>query len=315
MPLDGGFIIKKFKDLRIVDNFYQTSSFFPMPVVIISTLNDEGKTNLGPYSLIFPYYIAGKDYYSMLLLCRNNSNTAINILKNKRCTINFISDKKKWMKQCVEIGFPGDTTDEKMANCSFGLQEGLLQKEHPEIKYPLIVEEAFQVYECCWDDSLESAERFKVADEYLPPYNDFNGITSPMGAHFILRIDKVLMKEPWYSSIINGVYKKGFPKVPVDYGYRDNTRFWFSAFKRPWAAKIPKSKATSAETIHYAANRIDPDISFSLEACQKMIKIPRPFIKAALDGCIKWAKNNDVNEIGPAEMDQIRDKRSQEKKG
>ena len=38
-----------------VDNFYQTSSFFPMPVVAVATLNEEGETNIGPYSLCFPY--------------------------------------------------------------------------------------------------------------------------------------------------------------------------------------------------------------------------------------------------------------------
>ena len=36
--------MSSFKNLRIVDNFYQTSAFFPMPTVLISTLNDEGNT-------------------------------------------------------------------------------------------------------------------------------------------------------------------------------------------------------------------------------------------------------------------------------
>ena len=44
-----------FKDLRIVDNFYQTSSFFPMPTTEIGTLSESGQTNLGSYSLCFPY--------------------------------------------------------------------------------------------------------------------------------------------------------------------------------------------------------------------------------------------------------------------
>ena len=56
--------MSSFKDLRIVDNFYQTSAFFPMPTVIISTLADDGQTNCGAYSLVQPYYIAGKDYYA-----------------------------------------------------------------------------------------------------------------------------------------------------------------------------------------------------------------------------------------------------------
>jgi hypothetical protein len=39
---------EKFTEIRILDNFYQTSSFYPMPVVLISTLNEDGSTNLGP---------------------------------------------------------------------------------------------------------------------------------------------------------------------------------------------------------------------------------------------------------------------------
>lgn len=33
----------KFKNLRIVDNFYQTSAYFPMPTILISTLDDENQ--------------------------------------------------------------------------------------------------------------------------------------------------------------------------------------------------------------------------------------------------------------------------------
>ena len=51
--------MSSYKNLRIVDNFYQTSAFFPMPTVIISTLADNGQTNCGAYSLVQPYYIAG----------------------------------------------------------------------------------------------------------------------------------------------------------------------------------------------------------------------------------------------------------------
>ncbi|MBN2300737.1 MAG: hypothetical protein JXC31_06100, partial [Acholeplasmataceae bacterium] len=65
--------MSSFKDLRIVDNFYQTSSFFPMPTILIGTIDDEGNTSLGAYSLCFPYYVAGKSYYAMLLECRNSS--------------------------------------------------------------------------------------------------------------------------------------------------------------------------------------------------------------------------------------------------
>lgn len=34
-----------FRNLRIVDNFCQTSSFFPMPTTEIGTLSESGQTN------------------------------------------------------------------------------------------------------------------------------------------------------------------------------------------------------------------------------------------------------------------------------
>ena len=76
--------MSSFKDLRIVDNFYQTSSYFPMPTVMISTLAEDGSTSVGSYSLCFPYYIAGKDYYAMVLEARNSSNTAQHLLAGRK---------------------------------------------------------------------------------------------------------------------------------------------------------------------------------------------------------------------------------------
>ncbi|MCK5422241.1 MAG: hypothetical protein KAJ08_08760, partial [Deltaproteobacteria bacterium] len=101
---------QEFTDIRILDNFYQTSSFFPMPVLLVSTLNESGTTNLGPYSLCFPYIVTGGESHSMLLVARSNSNTAQNIIRTKVCSLNFIPDKKKYMKNCVLLGYPGETT-------------------------------------------------------------------------------------------------------------------------------------------------------------------------------------------------------------
>lgn len=50
---------EEFTEVRVLDNFYQTSSFYPMPVVLVSTLAESGRTNLGPYSLCFPHIITG----------------------------------------------------------------------------------------------------------------------------------------------------------------------------------------------------------------------------------------------------------------
>ena len=301
----------KLKELRIVDNFYQTSAFFPMPTILVSTVSESGATNLGAYSLCFPYYVAGKDYYAMILECRNSSNTAQNLLRTKKCTLNFITDEKGYFKEAVRLGFPGETTEEKMKDCKFTLVNSELGSDRPQI-----VEESYQVFECTWDDSLENAYEDKAGslEGYEPPYRSFNGITSKFGAHFILKIDKILMKEKYHDAIINGVKPNNFPPVPVDYGYRDSTNFWCSRFKKPFAEKIPDKNNGDVKSVMYAADRIDPEIKFTEGACAKLVKIPRVFLKAALTQMVEIAREEGITLIDEAALDIINDKRRKEKK-
>ncbi|MGN1162595.1 MAG: hypothetical protein ACI4T2_01550 [Christensenellales bacterium] len=300
----------KLKELRIVDNFYQTSSFFPMPTIMVATVSENGQTNLGAYSLCFPYYIAGKDYYAMILESRNSSNTAQNILRTKKATLNFIPDNKKYFKEAVRLGFPGDTTEEKMKNCLFHLEQSDLGEDRPKI-----VEESFQVFECTWDDSLENAFEDKAGclEGYEPPFRNFNGITSKFGAHFILKIDRILMKEKYHKSIIDGVKSCNFPRVPVDYGYRDSTNFWYTKFTRPHATKI-QAKDGDVNSVIYAAKRIDPEVVFTNEACAKLTKIPRIFLKAALTQMVEIAKEENIKVVDEKALAIINDKRHKEKK-
>ena len=302
--------MEDFENLRIVDNFYQTSSFFPMPTILVGTVSESGLTNLGSYSLCFPYYIAGKDYYAMLLECRNSSNTCQNLLRTKKCSLNFIPDSKKFFREAVRLGFPGETTEEKMKDCIFSLKESSLGADRPKI-----VSEAFQVFECSWDDSLENAYLDKAGnlEGYEPPYRSFNGITSKFGAHFILKIDRILMKKKYSDSIINGVKAGGFPSVPVDYGYRDSTNFWMSRFRRPYPEKI-QAKEGDVSSVIYAAKRIDPEVTFTDGACQKLTKIPRIFLKAALTQMVEIAKSEGISVIDEAALNIINDKRREEKK-
>ena len=302
--------MEDFENLRIVDNFYQTSSFFPMPTILVGTVSESGLMNLGSYSLCFPYYIAGKDYYAMLLECRNSSNTCQNLLRTKKCSLNFIPDSKKFFKEAVRLGFPGETTEEKMKDCLFSLKESSLGADRPKI-----VSEAFQVFECSWDDSLEDAYLDKAGnlEGYEPPYRNFNGITSKFGAHFILKIDRILMKKKYSDSIINGVKAGGFPSVPVDYGYRDSTNFWMSRFRRPYPEKI-QAKEGDVSSVIYAAKRIDPEVTFTDDACARLTKIPRIFLKAALTQMVEIAKSEGISLIDEAALNIINDKRREEKK-
>lgn len=284
-----------------------------MPTILVSTLDDEGNTSLGSYSLCFPYYVAGKDYYAMILECRNSSNTAQNLLKRPTCALNFLPDSKEYFKEIVRLGFPGEESKEKMKNLKFHLESGLADCSTPR---PLVVSESIQVFECTWVSELEDASACKAGllEGYPPPYRSFNGITSKFGAHFILKIDKIIMKEKFRNAIINGVRKNDFPHIAVDYGYRDNTHFWYSPSKKYRSEPVPAPKEMDISTVRYAADRTDPDIHFTDDACRRLSRIPRIFLKVALDGCVKWAKEHQVKEIGVKELDQINDKRSQEKK-
>jgi len=67
------------------------------------------------------------------------------------------------------------------------------------------------------------------------------------------------------------------------------------------------------ETVKYAADRIDLDIKFTNEACAELEKVPRIFLKTALNGCADWARENEVSLITGEHMSIIRDKRAKEK--
>ena len=129
--------MSSFEDLRIVDNFYQTSLFFPMPTVIIGTLCEDGTTTLGPYSLVQPYYVAGKDYYAMLLSCRNSSNTAQNILRNGKCSLELHRRLRRGPSR-KPSSCPGRATSpsDKMPKCHFRLgkehSRGADRREAPD---------------------------------------------------------------------------------------------------------------------------------------------------------------------------------------
>ena len=305
--------MSSFENLRVVDNFYQTSLFFPMPTVVISTLCEDGSTTLGPYSLVQPYYVAGKSFYAMLLSCRNSSNTAQNILRTGKCAINFVDDKPATFKECVKLSWPGDKPEDKMPKCKFRLEKSQIEEETGE-KRPMVLTDAIQSIECTWIRELDNAQDDKPGElnGHEGPYHDFNGITSKFGCHFILKVDRILMKKKYADAIINGVRACDFPPLPVDYGYRDSKNFWFHRKRHLRAELLPIRKA-SLESVRYAADRVDDKIKFTDDALETILNVPRVFLKTVLMGCVEWARENNVELITAEHMKIINDKRSKEK--
>ena len=287
---------EKFEDIRILDNFYQTSSFFPMPTILVSTLSESGAINLGPYSLCFPYLVVpGEDKHAMVLIARSDSNTAQNIVRTKVCSLNFIPDKKKYRKNCVMLGYPGETTEEKMKNSIFTLRPSTRSGSPPEglSKFPDIVEEAVQVFECTWDER-----------------HPLHPVPSSQSSHLVLAIDKIIMKQKWKNCLFKG---KGFPQLPIDYGYRNNISFWFAKHSRPSSVAIPEGKGNPIDVIRYACDRFDPDIKWEEAACAKIVKVPRIFLNRVIKGVVEEAKKEGLTVITPEFMDKVQDKRSSEK--
>ena len=307
--------MSSFENLRIVANFYQTSLFFPMPTVLISTLTESGMTTLGPYSLVQPYYVAGKDYYAMLLQCRNSSNTAQNILRTGKCAINFIDDNPATFKEAVKLSWPGDKPEEKMPKVNFRLEKSMIEELDPADIRPQVLTDAIEVIECTWMRELDGAasDQPGCLTGYEPPYHDFNGITSKFGAHFILRIDKILMKKKYSDAIINGVKASDFPKLPVDYGYRDSKNFWFHRAAWRMRSELLAIRKQTLESVRYAADRADDKVKFTDDALQTILNVPRVFLPLVLKGCVDWAKENNVTLITAEHMKIINDKRAKEK--
>jgi hypothetical protein len=231
----------------------------------------------------------------MLLISREDSNTSLNIQRTGVCAINFVPDDRRMMRNCVMLGYPGETTAEKMENSMFTLVPSTRSEEErqPGVPYPEVVWEAIQVFECTWN----------------PDYALKHDPESPE-CRFVLRVDKIAMKARWRDRLFAG---KGIPRMPIDYGFRDNAYFWFTRGARPYREGIPKEKGVTADAVQFAAQRIDPDVVWQDEACAKLVRVPRVFLSRVIRECVKAAKEEGVTEITPEFLDRIRDKRSGEK--
>ena len=192
-------------------------------------------------------------------------------------------------------------------------EKSYIEEETGEAR-PMVLTDAIQAIECTWVRELDGADRDKAGElnGYEGPYHDFNGITSKFGAHFILKIDKILMKKKYSDAIINGVKAKEFPALPVDYGYRDSKNFWYHR-KTRMRAELLQMRQASLESVRYAADRADDKVKFTDEALMTVLAVPRVFLPLVLKGCVDWAKENGVELITEEHMKIINDKRAKEK--
>jgi hypothetical protein len=128
--------------------------------------------------------------------------------------------------------------------------------------------------------------------------------------HFVLRVDKIVMHRKWKNCLFKG---KGFPRLPIDFGFRNNAYFWFTRGARPYKMPIPKEKGVTVNAVQFAVQRYDPDIQWQEEACAKLVKAPRVFLTRAIAACVEAAREEGVTEITPEFVEQVRDRRRGER--
>ncbi len=276
-----------FVSLQPLDNFYQSSSFFPLPFALITTVDESGRTGIGPHALVFPFSVA--DEHSLLLISRSSSGTANNLRRAGRCALNYIEFDRRALNNVALLGYPGQSAKEKQKENDFTLVPSPTKALRADPNYPMIVQEAFQVFECILDDSTE----IKTAPNRERDHGE---------SHFVLRINNILLKESNRKHLDEGGI---FPSMPIFYGFRDGANFWFAEHKEPFAIPIPQKAGAPVQAVFYLANRLDENVKFTKEACQKLSGIPRPFLRSALKGIIAEAKKRDAAQVDEETLDDI----------
>ncbi len=259
------------------DNWYQANSYYPLPFGLVSTVAESGITTIGPHSFTMPYGVI--DDYALVLITRFNSNTAINLMRTKKCAVHFIEFKRSWLKDVVGLGYPGQEPEDKMKHSKFQLMDSPTpQRRYGDGRHPQLIKEAFQVYECSLDESV-----------------DYHHNKDGTSRHFILRIDNILLKQSYHSAINDG--NAFMPDMPISYGFRDGGDFWFTRHRKPFVVPVPSDRGPKVEAVLYEANRIADDITWTRDAAQELTAVPKAFLKMALKGVVKKAQAEGVTEI------------------
>jgi flavin reductase (DIM6/NTAB) family NADH-FMN oxidoreductase RutF len=281
-PTDG-----TFQRVGIVDNFYQASSFIPMSFALVTTVHDNGETGIGPHALLFPFSISKP--HSMMLISRNNSGTATNIRRHGKCALNYVLFDRSRLQGIADMGYPGMSLEDKSRANPYTMIDSPSPDKAADPQFPQIIKEAYQVFECTWNDS------FALHDKTDGHGNLYDG-------HFNLIIDNLLVKERYVPGIEKGEI---FPNMPIFCGYRANRGFWFAEHGAPFNVPLPTVAGMEYQTVFYMGNRIDENVSFTEEACKKLTGIPQPFMQDALKEIVAMALADGIAEIDEHYLEKI----------
>lgn len=273
------------------DNFYQSCAFLPMSFALVTTVDEAGDTGIGPHALCFPFNVT--EPYAMLLISRPTSATAANIRRSRRCALNYVEFDAERLRAITRLGYPGQSPEAKRKANPFTLRPSPLAACRGTMDHPQIIDEAVQVFECTWDDTLP------VDMGPAPP-------ASPGTGKFVLRIDDILLKPQFRAGVEEG---REFPNLPIFYGFRARGEFWFAGHARPFAIAAPTVPGNELQAVIYLANRLDEKVRFSEAACRRLTDVPRPFLQAVLERIIATARQQGVCTVDETFLDAVRQQR------
>ncbi len=274
------------------DNFYQSCAFVPMSFALVTTVNEDGTTGIGPHALCFPFNIT--EPYAMMLISRGTSATAANIRRTGRCALNYLEFDREALAAVARQGYPGQSAEAKRKASPFTMQYSPIEDNRGNPDVPRIIGEAFQVIECTWDDSIDLSMAVDGARDYS-------------AGKFVLRIENIFLKSRFREGVEEG---RNFPSMPIFMGFRARGEFWFAEHLPPFAVQPPKVPGMEVQSVIYLANRLDETVRFTDEACSSLTGVPRPFLQAALEQVIAAAKEKGASLVDAAFLEAFNRDRS-----
>jgi hypothetical protein len=260
------------------DNWYQSSAFYGSSFALITSVNEAGVTSIGPYQLSFPFEVIKRR--SWMVISRPSSNTVANVRRTRKCALNFVEYDRARIETILKFGYPGQAPEEKMAYNTFPLADSPTPgRTGPG--FPQVIADAFQVFECTLD--VERIEANPI-------------LRDSASAHLLLNIDNVLVKQRWLRQVDGS--GESMPRIPLTYGFRGASTFWFGEAEPAYKLPIPDLGAKH-EVLHYEANRLDDTVRFTLDASKSLTGIPRAVLRQVLEGIVRQAKARGVDEVTP----------------
>lgn len=281
---------EKWVESPMHDNWYQSSAYFLSSFALITSVDENGVTSIGPYQLSFPFGVNQRREW--IVISRRGSNTSTNIKRIKKCAMNFVEYDEKQIKNIVDLGYPGQKPEEKMKDCIFELEQTPTLAYRDDTDRPKIIKNAFQVFECELNDNPD----------------DFYYKGTDTTEYMLLKINQIHLKEKWRDNLDLGDDMK-IPNMPISFGFRNANQFWFAKHKKPFWIPTPEGKGAKHEAVMYIANRMDEDITFTVNACKQLSGVPKVFVRKALKGIIGEAKKQGVSEINESFIKAINEKR------